>query len=127
MKPTVMVISSMSTASINVPEDLLVLKAERELSAFFRAITKLYGLEEARRASEDWLQQLEMLQSLSNTPRQFRLLTINASLKLAKRVCSNGSESSANTGAQRHLKRTEPSMSTPAKRGKMSVHIRLSR
>ena len=81
-----MVELSISTASIHDPKDLMVLRAERELSAFFTAVTELFGSEEARRASEDWLQQLKKIQSLSNTPRQFRLITISASEKLAKRV-----------------------------------------
>jgi hypothetical protein len=93
----IMIALSNSTASIHDPEDLLVLTAERELSAFFTAVTELFGPEEAMRASEDWLQQLEKLQSLSNTPRQFRLITISASEKLAKRVTSDGSEPPTNT------------------------------
>ena len=32
--------------------------AERELSAFFRAVTKLFGLEQAEMSAEDWLIEL---------------------------------------------------------------------
>ena len=34
--------------------------AERELAAFARAITELFGVEQARQAVEDWMGELEL-------------------------------------------------------------------
>lgn len=81
----------------------LIASAERELSAYFCAVAELFGPEEARRASEDWLQQLVTTQVLPTSPRQLRLLSINASAKLAKRVSSEGSKPSVNRGLTRFV------------------------
>jgi hypothetical protein len=36
----------------------LMTMAERELSAFFKAVTQLFGLEQAKLSAEDWLHEL---------------------------------------------------------------------
>jgi hypothetical protein len=37
--------------------------AERELSAFIAAVTELFGPEQARTSTEDWLEELELMDS----------------------------------------------------------------
>lgn len=65
--------------------DLFTL-AERELSAFFRAITQLFGSEEARLSAEDWLQELIEINGLPASTREWRLLTARVSARLAHRA-----------------------------------------
>ncbi len=64
----------------------LIASAERELSAFFSAVAGSFGPEEATLAAKDWLQQLEAMKALPDSPGQLRLLSISAAVKLAKRV-----------------------------------------
>ena len=68
----------------------LVVRAERELSAFFSAVAELFGPEQATLAAKDWLQQLEVMTVLPGSPREWRALSTEASAKLAKRVNANG-------------------------------------
>lgn len=68
----------------------LVVRAERELSAFFSAVAELFGPEQATVAAKDWLQQLEVMTDLPCSPREWRALSIEASARLAKRVNANG-------------------------------------
>jgi hypothetical protein len=51
--------------------DLMVM-AERELGAFIRAVTDLFGPEQARLAAEDWVEELELMDALPG-PGQARL------------------------------------------------------
>ncbi|WP_433967823.1 hypothetical protein [Tunturiibacter gelidiferens] len=37
------------------------MKAERELAAFYEAVFRRYGLEEARMAAQDWIEELETM------------------------------------------------------------------
>ena len=61
--------------------------AERELSAFIRAVTELFGPEQARLSTEDWLDELELKDSpLRATSRDWRAVTVAASARLANRV-----------------------------------------
>ena len=61
--------------------------AERELSAFVRAVTELYGPEQAAVSAEDWLEESGLMDS---PPRSegcnWRSVTIAASTRLAGRV-----------------------------------------
>ena len=75
----------------------LIASAERELSAFLSAVAGSFDPEEATLAAKDWLQQLEGMKTLSDSPRQLRLLSISAAAKLAKRVNSEGCKPSANS------------------------------
>jgi hypothetical protein len=60
--------------------------AERELSAFIRAVTELFGPEQARLSTEDWLDELELKHgSLRATRRDWRAVTVAASARLANR------------------------------------------
>ena len=68
----------------------LIIRAERELSAFFSAVAELFGPEQAALATKDWLQQLEVMTDLPTSTRDWRLMSIEASARLAKRVNTNG-------------------------------------
>jgi hypothetical protein len=60
--------------------------AERELSAFIRAVTELFGPEQARLSTEDWLDQSELMDSPHRaTRKEWRAVTIAASARLANR------------------------------------------
>jgi plasmid stabilization system protein ParE len=61
--------------------------AERELSAFIRAVTELFGPEQARLSTEDWLDEAELMDSPPRaTSRGWRAVTIAASIRLAHRL-----------------------------------------
>ena len=60
--------------------------AERELSAFFRAVTKLFGSEQAEMSAEDWLIELSESDSPPSSIREWRGITAKASSRLASRV-----------------------------------------
>ena len=60
--------------------------AERELSAFVRAVNELFGPEQARLSTEDWLDELELKDMLPRaTSRDWRAVTVAASARLANR------------------------------------------
>jgi hypothetical protein len=72
--------------------------AERELSSFIAAVTKLYGPEQAKLAAEDWLDESELMDSPPRSEeRDWRAVTIAASARLANRV--NASPASAEVAA----------------------------
>jgi hypothetical protein len=61
--------------------------AERELSAFIRAVTQLFGPEEAKLSAEDWLNESESVdRSPVSTGRDWRSVTVAASARLANRI-----------------------------------------
>ena len=61
--------------------------AKRELSAFIRAVTQLYGPEQAKVTAEDWLNESELMDSpCLLTSRHWRMVTIAASVRLANRL-----------------------------------------
>jgi hypothetical protein len=60
--------------------------AERELSAFFNAVTRSFGLEQAKLSAEDWLQELIEIDGLPASTREWRLITAKVSTRLASRV-----------------------------------------
>jgi len=65
----------------------LVVIAERELGAFIRAVTELFGPEQARLAAEDWVDELELMDALPGpTRREWGSVTIAASAQLARRL-----------------------------------------
>ena len=70
--------------SIYEEETLL---AERELSSFIAAVTKLYGPDQAKLSAEDWLDESEVMDSPPRSEeRNWRAVTIAASARLANRV-----------------------------------------
>jgi hypothetical protein len=61
--------------------------AERELSSFIAAVTKLYGPEQARLSAEDWLDESDLTDSPPRSEvRDWRTVTIAASARLASRI-----------------------------------------
>jgi hypothetical protein len=64
----------------------LMTMAERELSAFFNAVTQLFGSEQAELSAEDWLQELIEIDGLPASIREWRLITAKASTRLASGV-----------------------------------------
>ena len=67
--------------------DSLIRMAERELGAFFAAVTELFGPEQARLSVEDWLEELQSLDTLPGLRNcDWREVTVAASTRLATRV-----------------------------------------
>jgi hypothetical protein len=66
----------------NFPCAEVMTMAERELSAFFNAVTKLFGSEQAELAAEDWLQELIRIDGLPTSAREWRLITAKVSARL---------------------------------------------
>jgi hypothetical protein len=60
--------------------------AERELSAFFNAITQLFGSEQAELSAEDWMHELIEIDGLPASTREWRLITTKVLTRLASRV-----------------------------------------
>jgi hypothetical protein len=70
----------------NHPCPDLMTMAERELSAFFNAVTQSFGSEQAELSAEDWLQELSGIDGLPTSVREWRLITAKVSTRLASRV-----------------------------------------
>ena len=69
----------------------LVTMAERELAAFFNAVTELFGSEQAKISAEDWLRELMAvddlpINDLPGSTRRWRQLTVKISARLASGV-----------------------------------------
>jgi len=64
----------------------LMTMAERELSAFFNAVTQLFGSEQAELSAEDWLQELIEIDDLPTSVPKWRSITAKVSTRLASRV-----------------------------------------
>jgi hypothetical protein len=64
----------------------LMMMAERELSAFFKAVTQLFGSEQAELSAEDWLQELIGIDGLPASAREWRLITAKVSTRLPTEV-----------------------------------------
>ena len=64
----------------------LMTMAERELSAFFNAVTQLFGSEQAEVSAEDWLHELIETEGLPTSVREWRLITAKASTRLPNGV-----------------------------------------
>ena len=73
----------------NSPCPDLMAMAERELAAFFNAITQLFGSEQAEISAEDWLQELIETDGLPASTREWRLITAKVSTRLASRVSAS--------------------------------------
>lgn len=62
-------------------------RAERELSSFINAVTELFGAEQAQAATEDWLEEAELMDSAPRSiNRDWRSVTIAAAARLASRI-----------------------------------------
>ena len=64
----------------------LMAMAERELSAFFSAVTHLFGSEQAELSAGDWLHELIEIDGLPASAREWRLITAKVSTRLPGRV-----------------------------------------
>ena len=64
----------------------LIPMAERELSAFFNAVTQLFGSEQADLSAEDWLHELIKIDGLPTSAREWRLITAKVSTRLPSGV-----------------------------------------
>jgi hypothetical protein len=65
----------------------LTVIAERELGAFLRAVTELFGPEQAKLAAEDWVNELELMDALPGSSRgDWGSVTLAASAQLARRL-----------------------------------------
>jgi len=60
--------------------------AERELSAFFNAVTQLFGSQQAQLSAEDWLHELIEVDGLPTSAREWRLITAKALARLPRGV-----------------------------------------
>jgi hypothetical protein len=78
----------------------LMTMAERELSAFFKAVTEVFGAEQAEISAEDWLQEVIDIDGLPASTREWRLITAKASTRLASRVSASSLPSSVLTEPQ---------------------------
>jgi hypothetical protein len=67
----------------------LMTMAERELSAFFNAVTQLFGSQQAERSAEDWLNELIEIDDLPGSTREWRMISAKASTRLASRVTAS--------------------------------------
>ena len=73
--------------SLSAADADLMAIAEREFGAFIRAVTDLFGPEQARLAAEDWVDELELMDALPGpTRRAWGAVTIAASAQLARRL-----------------------------------------
>jgi cell wall assembly regulator SMI1 len=61
-------------------------KAEQELGAFFSAVRELFGSTQAKHSAEDWLHELMAMNRLPASTREWRLLTVKVSARLANRL-----------------------------------------
>jgi len=74
-----------STASNPRCADLATM-GDQELSAFFNAVTQLFGSEQAELSAEEWLQELIETDGLPSSAREWRLITVKASSRLPNPV-----------------------------------------
>jgi hypothetical protein len=65
--------------------DLMAI-AEQELSAFFGAVTELFGSEQAELSAEDWLNELIATETLPDSTSEWRSISTRVSTRLATRV-----------------------------------------
>jgi hypothetical protein len=73
----------------NPPCPDLTTMAERELSAFFNAITQTFGSEQAELSAEDWMHELIEIDGLPASTREWRLITTKVLTRLASRVSAS--------------------------------------
>jgi hypothetical protein len=73
----------------NHPCSDLATMAERELSAFFNAVTQLFGPRQAELSAEDWLHELTEIDGLPASAREWRLITAKASTRLPSRASAS--------------------------------------
>lgn len=65
-------------------------EAERELAAFHKAVLKMHGPEEAQRAADDWIRELEATDA-NEAPANWRRISVAAAGRLASRLVNSSS------------------------------------
>ena len=60
--------------------------AEKELAAFFSAITALFGSEKAGYAADAWLRELDAVNNVPASARDWRSITVKVATQLANRL-----------------------------------------
>jgi hypothetical protein len=83
-----------SSSNFNPCPDLITM-AERQLSAFFAAITQLFGAEQAELSAEDWLRELIETDALPSSAREWQSFTAKVSTRLASRLGASPLSSSS--------------------------------
>ena len=78
-----------SSKNFNFPCADLMTMAERELAAFFQAVTQLFGAEQAELSAESWLQELIESDGLPTSAREWRMITAKVLTRLASRVSAS--------------------------------------
>jgi hypothetical protein len=78
-----------SSKNANPPCPDLMTMAERELSAFFNAVTQLFGSEQAELSARNWLQELIETDGLPTSAHEWRMITAKVSTRLASRVSAS--------------------------------------
>ena len=72
----------------------LLMTAERELAAFYTAVVRRYGPEEARRAAYDWIEEMETMDwPLDGAVPNWRRVSIAAANCLSSRVIESSQNS----------------------------------
>jgi hypothetical protein len=84
-------------------EDEEVAGMERALASFHAAVAKDYGLEEAAKAAEDWIEELE--KTCADRHPDWRSVTARAAYRLALRVGA-GENSGSMEGIQKNGNQT---------------------
>jgi hypothetical protein len=64
----------------------LITRAERELAAFFRAVTESFGKEQAEVSADNWLRELAAVDDLPASPKEWGRLTVRASARLVQEL-----------------------------------------
>ena len=81
-----LIVHYQTSKNSNHPCSDLMTMAERELSAFFKAVTQSFGSEQAELSADDWLRELIEIDGLPASAREWQLITAKASTRLAGRV-----------------------------------------
>jgi hypothetical protein len=63
--------------------------ADRELSAFFNAVSQLFGSEQAERSAAEWLHELSEIDGLPSSAREWRSVTTRVLSRLASRLVAS--------------------------------------
>ena len=85
---------------IQLADGFLIL-AEKELSAFTRAVDKLFGAEQAQQSARHWIEELEPMDwpSGESIP-DWRRATVGASARLAALLSQHASDQNRRDGAR---------------------------
>jgi alkylhydroperoxidase/carboxymuconolactone decarboxylase family protein YurZ len=77
----------------------MVNMAEHEFASFFKAMTELFGAEQAELSAEDWLRELDAISGLPSSTREWRRITVKVSTRVAARVNASSKSGTYQTAA----------------------------